>query len=167
MDTTAQSTAEPTPQPSAQPGPAAEPGYPRHWEADVVASDGGIVHLRPILPSDADALLRFHQSLSERTRYLRYFGPYPRIPPRDLERFTNVDHRTRVALICLLGDEIIAVGRYEGLPRPDGRVESAEVAFVARDDHQGRGLGSILLEHLAAAARENDLRRFEAEVLVE
>jgi acyl-CoA synthetase (NDP forming) len=46
-------------------------------------------------------------------------------------------------------------------------VESAEVAFVARDDHQGRGLGSILLEHLAAAARENGLRRFEAEVLVE
>jgi acyl-CoA synthetase (NDP forming)/RimJ/RimL family protein N-acetyltransferase len=148
--------------------PGSDPGYPRHREADVVASDGGIVHLRPILPSDADALVRFHQSLSERTRYLRYFGPYPRISPRDLERFTTVDHRTRVALICLLGDEIIAVGRYEGLdPGPDGRVESAEVAFVARDDHQGRGLGSILLEHLAAAARENGLRRFEAEVLVE
>ncbi|GAA5138290.1 bifunctional acetate--CoA ligase family protein/GNAT family N-acetyltransferase [Pseudonocardia adelaidensis] len=144
------------------------PGYPQHWEADVVATDGGIVHLRPIVPGDAEALLRFHQSLSERTRYLRYFGPYPRIPPRDLERFTTVDHRTRVALICLLGDEIIAVGRYEGLgPGPDGRVEAAEVAFVARDDHQRRGLGSILLEHLAAAARENGLRRFEAEVLVE
>lgn len=147
------------------------PGYPSHWEADVVASDGGIVHLRPILPSDAEALLRFHQSLSERTRYLRYFGPYPRIPPRDLERFTNVDHRARVALICLLGDEIIAVGRYEGLGRADaepaGGVEAAEVAFVARDEHQGRGLGSILLEHLAAAARENGVRRFEAEVLVE
>jgi succinyl-CoA synthetase alpha subunit/GNAT superfamily N-acetyltransferase len=147
---------------------SADRGYPRHWEADVVASDGGIVHLRPIVPDDADALLRFHQSLSERTRYLRYFGPYPRIPPRDLERFTTVDHRTRVALICLLGDEIIAVGRYEGLgPGPSGQVESAEVAFVARDDHQRRGLGSILLEHLAAAARENGLRRFEAEVLVE
>ncbi|MHA6621071.1 bifunctional acetate--CoA ligase family protein/GNAT family N-acetyltransferase [Pseudonocardia sp. DLS-67] len=147
---------------------APRPGYPQHWEADVVASDGGIVHLRPIVPGDADALLRFHQSLSERTRYLRYFGPYPRIPPRDLERFTTVDHRTRVALICLLGDDIIAVGRYEGLGTgPDGRVEAAEVAFVARDDHQRRGLGSILLEHLAAAARENGLRRFEAEVLVE
>ena len=153
---------------STKSGKESDPGYPRHWEADVVASDGGIVHLRPILPSDADALLRFHQSLSERTRYLRYFGPYPRIPPRDLERFTTVDHRTRVAFICLLGDEILAVGRYEGLdPGLGGRVESAEVAFVARDDHQGRGLGSILLEHLAAAARENGLRRFEAEVLVE
>ncbi len=166
-----------TPAPPAEPreAPRPEPAYPRHWEADVVASDGGIVHLRPILPSDADALLRFHESLSVRTRYLRFFGPYPKIPPRDLERFTVVDHHSRVAFICLLGDEIIAVGRYEGLPGDGGpggttgtaAPDSAEVAFVARDEHQGRGLGSILLEHLAAAARENGLRRFEAEVLVE
>ncbi|MFC5994941.1 GNAT family N-acetyltransferase, partial [Pseudonocardia hispaniensis] len=148
----------------------AEPNYPRHWAADVVASDGGIVHLRPILPSDADALVDFHARLSDRTRYLRYFGPYPRIPPRDLKRFTHVDHRNRVAFIGLLGDEIIAVGRYEGLSgdaADGGKPRSAEVAFVVRDDHQGRGLGSILLEHLAAAARENGLRRFEAEVLME
>jgi acyl-CoA synthetase (NDP forming)/GNAT superfamily N-acetyltransferase len=150
----------------------AERTYPRHWEADVVASDGGVVHLRPILPSDADALVAMHSRLSERTRYLRYFGPYPYISPRDLERFTVVDHRTRVAFIALLGDEIIAVGRYEGLPGP-GDVDvadpprSAEVAFVVRDDHQGRGLGSILLEHLSAAAREIGVRRFEAEVLAE
>jgi acyl-CoA synthetase (NDP forming)/RimJ/RimL family protein N-acetyltransferase len=145
----------------------AGPGYPAHWEADVVASDGGIVHLRPIVASDADALVRFHASLSERTRYLRFFGPYPRMSARDLTRFTVVDHHDRVAFICLLGGEIIAVGRYEGLPGPGGKVENAEVAFVARDSHQGRGLGSILLEHLAAAARESGLRRFEAEVLVE
>lgn len=98
-----------------EPGHHPEHPYPRHWEADVVASDGGIVHLRPILPSDADALLDFHSKLSDRTRYLRYFGPYPRISARDLERFTVVDHRTRVAFLALLGDEIIAVGRYEGL----------------------------------------------------
>ena len=152
---------------------ASEGEDPRHWEADVVATDGGIVHLRPIRPDDADALVRFHARLSERTRYLRYFGPYPRIPPRDLERFTHVDHRRRVAFVLVLGDEIIGVGRYESLPpdRDTGETEtqpeSAEVAFVIRDDHQGRGLGSILLEHLAAAAQENGLRRFEAEVLPE
>jgi acyl-CoA synthetase (NDP forming)/GNAT superfamily N-acetyltransferase len=162
------------PPPAAQSGPQSGP-YPRHWEADVIASDGGIVHLRPILPSDAVALVRFHAGLSERTRYLRYFGPYPRIPARDLERFTTVDHRSRVGLICLLGDEIVAVGRYEGLPGPGGSEgagatfapTSAEVAFVVTDAHQGRGLGSILLEHLAAAATENGVRRFEAEVLAE
>ncbi|MDT7615522.1 MAG: hypothetical protein QOF00_2969 [Pseudonocardiales bacterium] len=173
MDTTPSAPAADLAPPKAEIDPG--PGYPRHWEADVVASDGGIVHLRPILPRDADALLRFHESLSERTRYLRFFGPYPRISPKDLVRFTTVDHRSRVGFICLLGDEIIAVGRYEGLPGDGGPggtegtpgPDSAEVAFVARDEHQGRGLGSILLEHLAAAARENGLRRFEAEVLVE
>ncbi|WP_458788556.1 bifunctional acetate--CoA ligase family protein/GNAT family N-acetyltransferase [Pseudonocardia phyllosphaerae] len=146
----------------------ADHAYPRSWEADVVASDGRIVHLRPMLPSDADDVLAFHGKLSDRTRYLRYFGPYPRISQRDLERFTVVDHHTRVAFLALLGDEIVAIGRYEGLPPKDGGpVTSAEVAFVVRDDHQARGLGSILLEHLAAAARENGLQRFEAEVLVE
>jgi len=58
--------------------------YPRSWEADVVLSDGGTVHMRPIVPSDADALVAFHGRLSDRTRYLRYFGPYPRIPAKDL-----------------------------------------------------------------------------------
>ena len=137
--------------------------YPRRWEADVVLSDGGTVHLRPIVPTDADALLAFHSRLSERTRYFRYFGPYPRIPEKDLRRFSTVDHHDRVAFVALLGDDIIAVGRYERLKESD----SAEVAFVVEDAHQGRGLGSILLEHLAAAARERGLARFEAEVLAE
>ncbi len=143
--------------------------YPRHWEADVVASDGGVVHLRPILPSDADAIVEFHSRLSARTRYLRHFRAYPQIPPRDLERFTVVDHHARVALVVLLGDEVIAVGRYEGTLGPDGTsvVGPAEATFVVRDDHQNRGLGSILLEHLAAAARERGVRRFAAEVLAE
>ena len=143
--------------------------YPRHWEADVIASDGGVVHLRPMLPCDADAILAFHARLSERTRYLRYFGPYPHISERDLKRFTVVDHHARVALVAWLGNEIIAVGRYEGRFGPDStEVEGpAEVAFVVRDDHQSRGLGSILLEHLTAAGRERGVRRFEAEVLAE
>jgi acyl-CoA synthetase (NDP forming)/GNAT superfamily N-acetyltransferase len=147
---------------------APPPAYPAHWEADVVASDGGVVHLRPILPTDADALVAFHDRLSTRTRYLRYFGPHPRLSPRELERFSVVDHDARVAFVALLGDEVIAVGRYEGTAAPGGGVTGpAEIAFVVRDDHQGRGLGSILLEHLAAAARERGVRRFEAEVLAE
>ena len=143
--------------------PDLEPVPPPHWEADVVAADGGTVHLRPIRPSDADALVKFHAGLSQRTRYLRYFSAYPRIPERDLYRFTHVDHHDRVALVAELGGEIIAVGRYE---RHTG-TDEAEVAFVVADEHQGRGIGSVLLEHLAAAAREVGLRRFIAVVLAE
>jgi acyl-CoA synthetase (NDP forming)/RimJ/RimL family protein N-acetyltransferase len=137
--------------------------YPKSWEADVVLTDGGTVHLRPIVPSDADALVAFHGRLSDRTRYLRYFGPYPRIPAKDLVRFSTVDHHDRVAFAALLGHHIVAVGRYERLDNQD----VAEVAFVVEDAHQGRGLGSILLEHLAAAARESGIGRFVADVLAE
>jgi acyl-CoA synthetase (NDP forming)/GNAT superfamily N-acetyltransferase len=137
--------------------------YPKHWEADVVLSDGGTVHLRPIIPTDAPLIVELHGRLSERTRYFRYFAPYPRIPEKDLKRFSVVDHHGRVAFGAFLGDALIAVGRYERL----GDTDSAEVAFVVEDAHQGRGLGSILLEHLAAAARERGLGRFVAEVLGE
>lgn len=142
--------------------------YPAHWEADVVASDGATAHLRPITAADADAVVAFHGRLSERTRYFRYFSPYPRIPARDLKRFVEVDHRTSVGLVLWLGREIIAIGRFVRLdPTTVEGPTPAEVAFVVRDDHQGRGLGSILLEHLAAAAREVGVTRFVAEVLTE
>lgn len=137
--------------------------YPAHWEADVVAADGGTMHLRPITPADADAIVTFHGGLSTRTRYLRYFSAYPTIPERDLHRFTHVDHHDRVAIVAVLGEQIIAVGRYERTPG----TSEAEVAFVVADAHQGRGIGSVLLEHLAAAAQENGLTRFVAVVLME
>jgi acyl-CoA synthetase (NDP forming)/GNAT superfamily N-acetyltransferase len=130
--------------------------------ADVLLSDGSAVHLRQIGPDDAPALVEFHSRMSERTRYLRYFSPYPRIPERDLQRFVNVDHRDREAFVIVSGPRIMAVGRYERLG-PDS--PDAEVAFVVEDLHQGRGIGSVLLEHLAEAARENGISRFVAEVL--
>src|SRR5689334_13831179 len=100
--------------------------------------------------------------MSDRTRYLRYFSPYPRIPERDLARFVNVDHHDREAFVIVSGPRIMAVGRYERLG-PES--PEAEVAFVVEDAHQGRGIGSVLLEHLADAARENGITRFVAEVL--
>lgn len=144
----------------------AEPAYdnyPPHWEADVVVSDGGTVHLRPLSPADAEALVAFHGGLSMRTRYLRYFSAYPTIPPRDLVRFTHMDNVNRAALAVWLNGEIIAVGRL-AKTNEDGL---AEVAFVVADAHQGRGIGSVLLEHLVEIGREIGVQRFEAIVLAE
>lgn len=131
---------------------------------DVLLSDGAAVQIRPIAPEDADAIVAMHARFSERTRYLRYFSPYPRIPARDLDRFVKVDHRDREALVVLHGERIVAVGRYDrlGPQAPD-----AEVAFVVEDAFQGRGIGSVLLEHLAAAAEPAGISRFVAEVLPE
>jgi acyl-CoA synthetase (NDP forming)/RimJ/RimL family protein N-acetyltransferase len=130
--------------------------------ADVLLSDGTTVHLRPIEPEDAPAIVATHSRFSERTRYLRYFSPYPRIPERDLHRFTNVDHHDREAFVVEMGDRIVAIGRFDRLGA--GSPE-AEVAFVVEDALQGRGIGSVLIEHLAAAAREDGIERFVAEVL--
>ncbi|MFC9896346.1 GNAT family N-acetyltransferase [Nocardia sp. NPDC127579] len=156
---------EPTPLPDTPGTPAVPPPPPQHWFADVLAADGGVVRLRPVVPDDADRMQQFHAALSDRTRYLRYFGPYPRISPKDLYRTTHVDYHDRVGLVVELGEAIIGVGRYELLDRSGPR--SAEVAFVVADEHQGRGLGSILLEHLAGAAAENKIDTFVAEVLAE
>src|SRR4051794_18023393 len=134
--------------------------YPPQWEADVVAADGGTVHLRPITPGDADGLVALHGRLSEQTRYFRFFGPYPHLSQRDVERFTVVDHVRRVAIVATLGEDLIGVARFETIAPG-----SAEVAFVIEDAHQGRGLGPLLLEHLAAAARERGITRFQADVL--
>ncbi|HWS31619.1 MAG TPA: GNAT family N-acetyltransferase [Actinoplanes sp.] len=132
--------------------------------ADVLLSDGTAVHLRRIRPEDAPAIVDFHSRMSDRTRYLRYFSPYPRIPERDLHRFVNVDHRDREAFVTVAGGRITSVGRYERLG-PDS--PEAEVAFVVEDAMQGRGIGSVLLEHLADAARRHGITRFVAEVLPE
>ncbi|MFL6127873.1 MAG: GNAT family N-acetyltransferase [Mycobacteriales bacterium] len=141
----------------------ADDGYPAGWEADVAVSDGGVVHVRPIRPDDRDRLIALHSRLSERTVYLRYFAPHPTLSERDLDRLTTVDHRDRVALVALLGEDLVAVGRYDRI----GGTRDAEVAFVVDDAQQGRGIGSLLLEHLAAAARERGIQRFVAEVLAE
>ena len=138
------------------------PGYPREWEADVLLADGGVAHLRPIRPSDAERLVVFYDRVSPESKYLRFFAPYPRLSDRDVKRFTEVDYVNRVAFILTLGDEMIAVGRYD-------RIEDdhAEVAFLIEDAHQGRGIAQLLLEHLAQAARERGISRFVAEVLPE
>jgi acyl-CoA synthetase (NDP forming)/RimJ/RimL family protein N-acetyltransferase len=138
------------------------PGYPREWEADVLLADGGAAHLRPIRPSDAYRLVAFYERVSPESKYLRFFAPYPRLTDRDVKRFTEVDYEDRVAFIVTLGDDMIAVGRYDRLED-----DHAEVAFLIEDAHQGRGIAQLLLEHLAQAARERGITRFVAEVLPE
>ena len=133
------------------------------WEADVVLSDGGTVHVRPIRPSDGEAFRRFHAGLSSQSLYFRFFSPKPRLTDAEVERFTTVDMADRVALVAILGDELIADARYDRWPGKD----EAEVAFTVADEHQGRGLSTILLEHLAAIARTRGIARFTAEVLGE
>ena len=120
---------------------------PAYWECDVVLADGGTVHVRPLGPDDADRLVAFHTGLSDETVFLRFFSAKPTLSAEEVGRFTHVDHHRRVALVAALGDRLVGVARYDR----ERAADSAEVAFVVGDAHQGRGIGTILLEHLAAA----------------
>ena len=138
-------------------------GYPEAWEVDAVLMDGGAVHVRPILPSDAPAHRAFFAALSPQTVYFRFFGHRNALSDEEVEHFTTVDFHDRMAFIVELREEIIAVARYERL----GTTNDAEVAFVVADRHQGRGIASLLLEYLAAYARDLGITRFSADVLSE
>lgn len=139
------------------------PGYPREWEADVVLTDGSVAHVRPIRPDDAELVHEFHARQSDESIYLRFFAPIRRLSQRDVHRFTNVDYDKRVALVLIIADEIAGIGRYDRFEETDWT--SAEIAFNVADKHQGRGIGSVLLEHLAAIGRETGVRLFTADVL--
>ncbi|CUR58992.1 putative succinyl-CoA synthetase-like protein [metagenome] len=136
------------------------PPPPRHWEADVLLRDGRTAHIRPMQPADRELLVEFYSRVSDQSKYYRFFSPMPELSERDLDRFTRVDHRDRVAMILLVAGQMIAVGRYDTI-----RPGYAEVAFLVEDKHQGRGIGQLLLEHLAQAGRERGVEEFVAEVL--
>jgi GNAT superfamily N-acetyltransferase len=132
--------------------------------ADVISFDDGTkAVVRPISSADSGALVRFHGHLSARSIQLRYFSPHKDLSPSEVAHFTQVDGEARVALVVERARELIAVGRYDQLADP--RV--AEVAFVVADAYQHHGLATMLLQHLADAARSAGITRFVAEVLAE
>lgn len=127
----------------------------------MVLADGATAHLRPIRADDGEVLRSLFDRLSDDTVQFRFFAPLRQLSDAWLDRLTHVDYDDRMALVAELGDELVAVGRYD---REDARDE-AEVAFTVEDSQQGRGLGTILLEHLAAVARERGIDTFRASIL--
>jgi GNAT superfamily N-acetyltransferase len=153
------------PAPSAPEGASVSPdppGYPRGLERDVVA-DGLRYHVRPIRPDDGPRLLELHGRLSRRSVYLRFFGPHPTLSKAEVKRFTEVDYEGRLALVATIGDDLIAVARYDRSPG----TSEAEVAFVVDDPYQHHGVGSGLLDELADAALARGVATFTAETLAE
>jgi acyl-CoA synthetase (NDP forming)/L-amino acid N-acyltransferase YncA len=128
---------------------------------DVLASDGSIVRIRPVRPDDADALRALHAGVSRRNLYLRFFTENPRSAEAYAEHLADPDPTgDRLVLLAEQNGRLVGVGSCE--PLKDGE---AEVAFLVADDCHGKGIGTLLLEHLAAAARERGIRTLRADVL--
>jgi acetyl coenzyme A synthetase (ADP forming)-like protein len=131
---------------------------------DVILRDGGTLRLRPPVEGDDDALVAFFAGLSEQSLFLRFHG-FRRVDRTLVEPLVGPDWAVRGALVGCLDaaglEQIVAVASYARLPEAD----SAEMAFAVADSEQGRGIGTRLLEQLAARAREHGISRFVADVL--
>src|SRR5262245_11124970 len=144
---------------------------PRHYATDELLRDGGSIHIRAIRPDDKQRLLALFERLSSRSVYFRFFQTKQRLTEEELRYFTELDFTRAVALVATLreggAEHIIGVGRYFRSDEDGQPSRRAEVAFTVADAHQGRGIGTLLLEHLAAIARTQGIDTFEAEVLGE
>ena len=138
--------------------------YPQGLERPALIDDGRSLLVRPVRPDDLARILEFFRRLSRRTISYRMLGPVVRMDGQATRRLVDIDYDERLVLLAVLDDAVIGVAEYSRLPE---RPERAEVAFTIEDDFQGIGLGGLLLEHIAAAARERGITVFEADVLAE
>jgi acetate---CoA ligase (ADP-forming) len=127
---------------------------------DVVLRDGSTAHLRPGRSDDRAALLEFYGHLSPESRYFRFFGK-PRVGDIVDDVVQAIHSGGAFTLVAEIDRHIVAIGQCFPGDMP-GR---PEVAFAIADAHQGRGIGTKLLERLGAAARKRGITSFEAYLL--
>jgi acetyl coenzyme A synthetase (ADP forming)-like protein len=133
---------------------------------DVILRGGETLRLRPPAHADADELLEFYRGLSARSLYRRFHG-YPNLGPDVVEQVLDPDWQERGALLGTFRekgrDRIVALGSYVRLRDPT----VAEAAFAVADAHQGRGIGTRLVEQLAGRAAASGIQRFVAQVMAD
>jgi acetate---CoA ligase (ADP-forming) len=141
------------------------PTRPRPQPEDVILRDGSTLRLRVAEPDDSDTLVAFFQDLSQESRYLRFQGAGA-VEARTVQHFVRGDWPNSCSLLAErapeTGDtEVVALATFVRLRDP----LRAEVAFAVSDSLQGRGIGTRLLERLAAHAAEAGIEEFVAQVL--
>ena len=140
-------------------------GNARKYCVDARMLDGGAIRIRAIRPDDQERLHEHFRGLSEQSVYFRFMGLKRDLSPQDLKRLTQLDFKIHVGLAATVTDNgrerFIGVGRYIRGSDP----HRAEVAFAILDEFQGRGVGTLLLEHLSLIADANGIAQFEADVL--
>jgi acetyl coenzyme A synthetase (ADP forming)-like protein len=132
-----------------------------HRAGDVVLRDGSTVRIRVMRPSDEPKLLALLQSLSDESRWLRFYSSANSSAlAAEAHREANLDHT--FGLLAFSGTDERVVGHAFYAVIDEHR---AEVAFTIANDFQGRGLGSMMLSQLAEVAAADGIQVFEAEVV--
>src|SRR6266540_991197 len=128
---------------------------------DALTADGGIVRIRPVRPSDEEGLLALYDRASPESLYRRFFTGGRSGIKADVTRMTRTDGEGHAALLAERRDQVVGVASYEQAGSPG----QAEFAILVDDAEHGRGIGTLLLEHLAATARRNGIFELVGEVL--
>ncbi len=129
--------------------------------AAALLTDGSVVTVRELGPSDVSALLALHRGLPVEDQYLRFFSTSPRQLEDFVERMVSPDAPHHVVLGAFREDRLLGAASYAVVRE----TEFAEVALVVSHAEQTHGVGTLLLEHLASLARSRGVRRFTADVL--
>ncbi|MFE5330358.1 GNAT family N-acetyltransferase [Embleya sp. NPDC056575] len=134
-----------------------------------LAADGETVLLRRPGPEDRDRVSAMHRAMSAESLYLRFFGVSESAARETAERVTTPDRAGCGALIALTpdGDEVVGVVEYNGAdgPGPGSRSGEAELALAVADAWHGRGIGTLLIEHVVTMARADGVRTLVADLL--
>jgi acetyl coenzyme A synthetase (ADP forming)-like protein len=139
----------------AEPGVATAPA-----PVDVILRDGRTLRLRAAVGADVPGLIAFFAALSPESLYSRFHGVVS-VDEALARQFVDLDWNERGSLLGMLEDRIVCLGSWARWREPG----TAEAAFVVADDLHGQGIGTRLLERLAAGAAEVGIERFVAEVL--
>jgi acyl-CoA synthetase (NDP forming)/GNAT superfamily N-acetyltransferase len=132
----------------------------RGWEG--LTTDGHVVRVRPLSSDDAVALHEMGGRVSDRSIYLRFFTVNRRMADRYLSGLARPNDADHAAVVAEVAGAMVAVAGWERTG-----ADVAEVALLVEDDHQQRGLGTLLLEDLAARARSAGITRLVADTLIE
>src|SRR5215475_11952306 len=126
-------------------------------------ADGSTVEIRDAAPDDSADVREMHARMSPDNSYLRFFSLSAVAPEREAERLCRPAGSDHAALLARLEGELVGVASYEPTSRPG----VGEIAFAVRDDMHGRGVATLLLEHLVSLARQRGLTAFAGETLPE
>src|ERR687894_192880 len=147
--------------------------YPIQYVSDEETPDGERVRVRPICPEDEPLMVKFHETLSEQSVYMRYFHMMKldqRTAHERLTRICFIDYDREMALVAEYADpetgerEIMGVAR---LSRNGADPSEAEFSVLVSDRFQRRGVGTLLVERLLEVGRAENLRRITAEILLD
>jgi acyl-CoA synthetase (NDP forming)/GNAT superfamily N-acetyltransferase len=126
-------------------------------------SDGSTVEICPASPADCADVREMHAQMSPDNAYLRFFSLSSVAPAREADRLCRPPGPDHAALLARRGGQVVGVASYE----PTARSGVAEIAFAVRDDMHGRGVATLLLEHLVSLARQRGVTAFTGETLPE